>query len=534
MPRLIIFPGENEKAKELELERKIITIGSSSSCDVIANARGVKDLHCHITFDGSKYLITSVDGVSAFLLDGRKTWSGILKNGSVVDIGDARLIFVEDIEKEKNQENLLPARKEFFDKVVNFSEMLMSSFTLDDLLEKMMDYIVKMTRADSGFLLLFDRGKIKLKSASGIKKEDIRDSIDRLSDTIIARVVNERKAVIISDAVSHEEFRNAESVVNLNLHSVMCVPLLMKDRLLGIIYLGSQNLKNLFRETDLEVLKIFSSQAALLIYNAMLLGELRAEHAKLIDKLGESVFGELIGNSGAMQAVFREIKAIAKEQTPVLIMGEEGTEKESVAYTIHRESGKKGEFAVLKAGIYNDIQLDVELSGVVKGGLPGAIYPKKGKVHHCKNGTLYIEDVEKLPAHIQMKVLGLIREGIITRIGSATPEKVEVRLILSSVDLESAVKNRMFDKELYTELSRLKIRIPPLRERKEDIELLASHFLDRFNKQYGKQIAGFLPEAIKFLKTQDWPGNLSEFESRIRRAVLMCQGEFITVDDMEV
>lgn len=535
MPHLLVFNQESGTTEEFELGTDIITIGSSSTCDLQIEAPGVKEVHCHISFDGGKYRVAGAEPDLTLFLDGKRIKGGVLNNGSMIEIGNRRLVFVENFQRRLAKERVEDdGRLDAFETVVRFSERLMSAYTLDDLLEKLMEYVVNLTHSDNGFLLLFENGKIKLKTAYGIKKELLKDSIDRLSDTIIARVIREKKPVIVSDAISDNEFKNAESVVNLNLHSVMCVPLSVKDRFLGLIYLGSQSVKNLFNVEDLEFLKIFASQASLLIQNANLLGELRSEHSKLIDKLGESTLGPLVGNSGVMQNMFREIKAIAGDNGPVLILGEEGTEKESVAFTIHKESGRKGQFGILKAGIYNELQFDIEFSGIVKGGLPGAIYTKKGKVHICKNGTLYIEDVEKISTEMQLKILGLIKEGLVTRVGSATPEKVQVRLLFSSVDLEHAVKHSNFNKELYNLLLGSVIKIPPLRERREDIEILASHFLDKFVKQYRKDIIGYTPEAIRFLKSQEWSGNISEFESRIRRAVLLSENELLTVDDLEI
>jgi transcriptional regulator with GAF, ATPase, and Fis domain len=530
----MVFNQENGTAEEMELGKDIMTIGSSITCDLRVASQGISDVHCHISFDGEKYIVARAEPNSTFLLNGKKVNRGILTNGSVIDIGNRRIIFVENFKRKAAVEASEDGRIDAIEKIVKFSERLMSSYTLDDLLDNLMEYVVKLTHSDNGFLLLFENGKIKLKSAFGIKPELMKESIDRLSDTIISRVIREKKAVVVSDAISDDEFKNAESVVNLNLHSVMCIPLSVKDKFLGLIYLGSQSVKNLFNDRDLEIIKIFASQASLLIHNATLLGELRTEHIKLIDKLGESTLGPLIGNSGVMQNMFREIKAISADNMPVLIIGEDGTEKESVAFTIHKESGRKGQFGILKAGIYNELQFDIEFSGVVKGGLPGAMYTKKGKVHLCKNGTLYIEDVEKLSENLQLKLLGLIKEGFVTKVGSATPEKVDVRMVFSSVNLAHAVQHSGFNKELYNCIVRSVIIIPPLRERKEDIELLANHFLNKFAKQYGKSILGFTPDALRFLKLQDWAGNISEFENRVRRAVLLSENEFITADDMEL
>ncbi len=534
MPHFIVINQEDGSAEEFELDSHITTIGSSRTCDLQIDSPEVKEVHCHVSFDGEKYVVAGAEPDITILLDGKRVQRGVLSNGSFIDIGKRRIIFAQNFNKRIERQVQDNGGLSALEKVVSFSERLMSAYTLDDLLDKLMEYVVDLTHSDNGFLILFENGKIRLKSAWGVKPELLKDSIEKLSDTIISRVIKEKKAVIVSDALSDDEFKNAESVMNLNLHSVMCVPLSVKDKFLGLIYLGSQSVKNLFSIADLEVMKIFASQASLLIENATLLGELRAEHIRLLDKLGESTLGPLIGSSGVMQDMFRKIKTVAGENGPVLIIGEIGTEKESVAFTVHRESGRKGEFGILKAGIYNELQFNIELFGIVKGALPGAIYTRKGKVHICKHGTLYIEDVEKIASDTQLKLIGLIKEGSLTRVGSASPEKVDVRLVFSSVDLEGALKSSGFNRELFNLLQGSIIRVPPLRERKEDIDLLATHFLEKFAKQYKKTLLGYTPDAIKFLKSQDWPGNVAEFESRIRRAVSLSEGELLTPDDLEI
>lgn len=532
MPHLIVLNKSDGKATEYEFGNSILTIGSADSSDICIVNNNIKDLHCYIAFDGSDFHLSTPSDDSFVIVDGKKTSKGVLKNGDFFDISNYRIFVFRSLVSSETKDNILSGVEEI-KKVVNFSEKLMSSSDLDELLNNLMKEVVTLTHAENGFLLLVEKGKIKLKTVYMVDSGAINASINNLSDSIIARVITERKPMIISDAVTDSEFKNAESVINLRLHSVMCVPLTVKDKLLGLIYLGSQSIRNLFKESDLEILKIFASQASLLIQNAILLGEMRAEHTKLLDKLGEISFGPLIGNSGAMQNMFREIKAIARMSEPVLLIGEDGTEKESVAYAIHKESKRSGQFDMLKAGIYNELQFDIEFSGVVKGGVPGALYTRRGKVHLCKNGTLYIEDIEKIPPSLQMKILGLIKDGYITKVGSATRERVDVRLIFSLVDIEGALESGSLNRELYNYLKGTIIKIPPLRERVEDIEFLATNFLERISKQQGKHISGYTPDAINYLKKQPWYGNITELESRIKRAISLCEGEFLTVDDFE-
>lgn len=530
---ILILNHKEETAKEIPIGDKITTIGTAPDSDIIIQNNTANGILANIYPEGRDYRVSKISADADLRINGKKTKESIIRNGDLIEISGSKMIFLKKIQREKAAQ-INGYKMRALSAVSDFNEQLTTALNTEALLKSLMDSVITMTRAETGFLVLVEGGRLILKAGTGMANSNGQDNLSILSDTIIAKVVREKKSIIVSDAMGDNEYRNAESVINLHLRSVMCVPLIVKEKMLGMIYLGSQKVENLFSISDLEMLKIFASEAALLLYNAILLDELRRENARLLDKIETSRFGALIGDSGAIQNVFREISKCAPLTAPVLILGENGTEKETAAMEIHSRSGRKGQFATFKASLYNEVQMDIELFGYARDSMPGALYAKRGKGQLCKGGTVYIEDAEIIPKTVQSKLLRIILDNLVTRLGSGTPERVDLRLIFSCRDIEYAVKTGEFNNDLYTRLLPCSITIPPLRTRDGDIELLSKHFLLTHGGQANKKILGFSHEAITRIKNYNWPGNVAELESRVKRALMICEGEFITAEDLEL
>ncbi len=239
--------------------------------------------------------------------------------------------------------------------------------------------MIQVSNADKGFLVLMESGEPVVKVARNLRRETISDAVSQLSDSILARVVKSRKPLIISDALSDAEFKNSLSVVNLKLTSVMCVPLLERGNMLGVIYVGNDNVAQLFEESHLEVLTIFASQASLLIRNALLVNELQLDNRSLQERIERIRFGEILGSSPPMQEVFRKVQKVAATDISVLITGETGTGKELIARELHNRSPRaKGPFITINCGAIPENLLESELFGHVRGAFTGAVTSKAG------------------------------------------------------------------------------------------------------------------------------------------------------------
>jgi len=263
--------------------------------------------------------------------------------------------------------------------------------------------------------------------------------------------------------------------------------------------------------------------------------ELLEENLSLRQKLEERYrFENIIAKSAKMQRVIEVIKVVAKSNATVLITGESGTGKELVARAIHSQSHRRNKpFVAVSCAALPESLLESELFGHEKGAFTGAYAQKKGKFEFANGGTLFLDEIGEMSANIQVHLLRVLEEKEFARVGGNEPIKVDVRVIsATNKDLKKAIASGEFREDLYYRLNVVSIELPPLRERKEDIPLLAEYFLHKFATENHKEVTGFSPEAMEFVLDYDWPGNVRELENAIERAVILAKENLITVADL--
>ena len=259
------------------------------------------------------------------------------------------------------------------------------------------------------------------------------------------------------------------------------------------------------------------------------------ENISLHQKLEERYrFENIIAKSPKMQQVIEVIKIVAKSNATVLIMGDSGTGKELVARAIHAQSHRRGKpFIAVSCAALPESLLESELFGHEKGSFTGAYAQKKGKFEIANRGTLFLDEIGEMSANIQVHLLRVLEEKEFTRVGGNELIKVDVRVVsATNKDIRKAVASGQFREDVYYRLNVVTIELPPLRERKEDIPLLAQHFLKKFAMENQKEIAGFSPDVTDFLLKYEWPGNVRELENAIERAVILAQNSNIEVTDL--
>jgi len=319
--------------------------------------------------------------------------------------------------------------------------------------------------------------------------------------------------------------------------------LLELDRNVKVIIVSGQGEKNnalravaegaydfLTKPVELEELRV-------ILRRAFYLAQLEREVRQLQSLYGGEGFEGLLGSCPSMQAVLHTIRRVAPSDVPVLLLGESGTGKEVVARAIHRRSPRReGPFIPINCGAIPENLLESELFGHERGAFTGAHIQRKGRIEMAEGGTLFLDELGELPLPLQVKLLRYLQEQTIERIGGREVIPVNARVIAATnVDLRKAMEEGKFREDLYYRVAVVVIQLPPLRDRGDDIVLLARTFLRRFAAEVKRTPAPqFTSAALRALQRHDWPGNVRELENRIRRAVIMAEGRAITPEDLEL
>jgi len=527
---------ENSKIS-FDLYRSITRIGSATNSDILLEGDNIAADHAHITRDGDEFIIASLGRGRTMLINGKKSKKASLNDGDAVQIGDVLLHFrTSAIEAPSDATPVDKSALGAYREIVSFSERLMRSNSLDELLTSLMDSVIDLSGADKGFLILFDNGSPSVKVARNIEQEDLDDALAELSDSIIEKVIKEKQALIVSDALNDAQFSSSRSIMNLKICSVLCVPLLEDGQLLGLIYLGNNRFTHLFDAAILSGVTVFASQASLLIRNALLLNDLRQDNDTLRQHLKDKRFGQIIGTCPAMQDIFNKIRKLAPTDISVLITGETGTGKELIAQEIHRNSTRVDKpFVVVNSGAIPENLLESELFGHMKGSFTGATANKMGRFQAAHGGTLFLDEIGEMPIALQVKILRALQEKEVTPVGGTKPESVDIRIVSATNRvLEDEIQNGNFREDLFYRLNVVGLHLPPLRDRGDDLMLIARYLLKSIGEEYNMSITEFAPQATVLMKRYNWPGNIRQLENRIKKAVVMSDGGQLSCEDLDL
>src|SRR5262249_29089707 len=305
---------------------------------------------------------------------------------------------------------------------------------------------------------------------------------------------------------------------------------------IGALYVGNDKVKHLFDRPQLELLSIFASQASLILQNAMLLNALRADKARLVAELSDKKFGEIIGACPSMMEVFRKLQKVAGTDISVLITGETGTGKELIAKEIHRRSSREGgPFVTINCGAIPQNLIESERFGHVKGAFTGAVMSRPGKFQVADKGTLFLDEIGELPLNLQVKLLRALQERVVVRVGDSKPEKVDIRVVAATnKNLEEEIRSGNFREDLYYRLNVVNLWLPPLRDRGDDVLIIAKALLSKYADELGSSVQGFTPQALAAIKKHMWPGNIRQLENKIKKALVLCEKTLLGVEDLDL
>jgi transcriptional regulator with GAF, ATPase, and Fis domain len=362
----------------------------------------------------------------------------------------------------------------------------------------------------------------------------------RASRAVLRRVLADRAAVLTANA--QQELSSSESIMGAQILSMLAVPLWRGDDIIGLIQADNRQSAGMFNERDLEVSLLLGAQAALAIDNATLVQRLRVaeerargENVYLKRRQEKIKFDNIIGESQAMKSVLNQLEKVIDTRATVCVEGETGTGKELIASAIHHQSSRRDKmFVAQNCAALPENLLESELFGHKRGAFTSADSDKKGLFEIADGGTLFLDEMGEMPMSLQAKLLRVLQEGTIRPVGATSEKQVDVRIICATNrDLSAEVEKGRFRQDLYYRLMVFPIKLPPLRDRREDIPQLAAHFLKRYAEEYRIESPGFTQDALDALASYNWPGNIRELENEIQRIVIQAEsGHWIEVTDL--
>ncbi|MEM8885255.1 MAG: sigma 54-interacting transcriptional regulator [Planctomycetota bacterium] len=439
-----------------------------------------------------------------------------------------------------------------YKRMLTLAKSLASERDLKKVLTVAVDAIVEFTNAERAFVWLGDVESGSVAVARNLDKEYVRKPAGKLSRSILGRVMESSETVLTDNASEDSEFLGSQSIGEMKLRSVICTPLSVHGNTIGAIYVDHRFQDAEFEQEDLALLDEFGDLAAIAIETARLFEENQTQRKRL-EELNEQLskevaeqnaevesyrrklrslkprdkyrydYSKIIGSSPAIREVFSILDRVIPTEFPVLIQGESGTGKELVAAAVHANGQRNDKpYLTENCGAVPESLLESELFGHVRGAFTGAERTRDGLFQQADGGTLFLDEIGEMSPTMQTKLLRALQEGEVRKVGSTTVEKVDVRVLsATNRDLRERVAEGAFREDLFYRLNVVGIRLPPLRERREDIEPLLQHFLDQACIDARCEQKKFSAAALKLLTAHSWPGNVRELQNEVKRLVAL-------------
>jgi formate hydrogenlyase transcriptional activator len=425
--------------------------------------------------------------------------------------------------------------------LLDLTNTLVSNLMTRDLLRTISASIRQCMHCDTVSVWLPDREQRQLRSVTmdfpeskGFVKEDLLRPVE---GSVIGKTFETGKPLVLRTATelsgSEHDLAFAEGI-----ESCCSLPLISRNRTLGVLTLGWRD-EDAFNSEDIEFLMRVAGQVAMAIENALAYREIAELKDRLAQEklylegeiLSEADFEGIIGQSSALRHVLQLVETVAASDSTVLLLGETGTGKELIARALHDRSRRRDRTLIkLNCAAIPTGLLESELFGHERGAFTGAITQKTGRLELADQGTLFLDEVGDIPLEVQPKLLRALQEREFERLGSTRTKKVDVRMVAATNrDLQRMVAEKQFRSDLYYRLNVIPIRIPPLRERPEDIPLLVRYFAQKYARRTQKRIESISAVSMRNLARWHWPGNVRELENLVERAVVLSRGEKLEI-----
>jgi len=536
-PKLVVVSGDEQGASFTIAEDRF-SIGRGRHNHFSVHDDSVSREHCVIVRQDGNFILRDLESHNGTRVNDLPVKEQLLAHRDYIAVGRTVLQFLtrDDVAFEDTAQSATMTRSADRDSASYLAQLetadlhallkvstMLHSFhaiyrgrgsSVRNLLERhLLSLILDIIPASSGAILLYEDF---LDEPSSISVQDIQAGSHRpltINRQTVKRVLAEGCGLLIEEPSSP---------------SLMVVPLTIRNRPCGVIYLeGAQ-----FRETHLDLLVAVAQIASMSMENASQLEWLAAENERLEAELHPD--HHMIGDSAPLGELRRNIARAAQTNSTVLILGETGTGKELVARTIHQNGSRAGRpFMAINCAALSETLLESELFGHEKGAFTGAFAQKKGRLEIAESGTVFLDEVGEMPLQLQAKLLRVLQERQVERVGGTQAVKLDIRLIAATNrNLEEEVRAGRFRSDLFYRLNVVTLKTPALRDRRADIPALAKHFALKFGEQCGRPTSSITPEAEAYLAHYEWPGNIRELENAIERAVVLGSGDVIQLEDL--
>jgi Nif-specific regulatory protein len=554
-PRLTAISGRL-KGNVFTFEDLPVVIGRETTATLCVADASVSRRHSQIEREAEHFVIEDLESLNGTFVNDVPVKRRKLQHGDRVRIGDSQFIFLtheadmtssSEVHFEEGQvitgstlqfrfNDALYVMARDLSALMKISTTINAIRGLEKLQKTLLDLLFEVVPAERGVVLLTDAGAEEdepvFGSVFGLDRERGQDASIKVSSKVTRWVLKHRESILITNQAEADNFGSSDSLVADQPASVMCVPLIMLDRSLGVIYLDTTELDTPFDQDHLQLVSAISAITAVAIENARHFEWLVSENQRLIADF--NIEHNLVGESPPIREVLQFISKVAPTDSTVLLSGESGTGKELAARAIHLNSKRADKtFMAVNCAALAESLLESELFGHEKGSFTGALMQKKGRLEIADGGTVFLDEIGELSPALQVKLLRVLQEREFERVGGTRAIKVDIRLITATnKNLEESIANGSFRQDLYYRLNVVNLEMPALRERPEDIPLLANYFAAKYAERCNRRITGIAANAQARLASYYWPGNVRELENAIERAVVLGATDRILLEDL--
>ena len=564
-PRLLVLSGPL-KDSTIPLTEDEVTIGRDPANGIAVTDPSVSRKHCTLSSEEGRFRVRDLESRNGTLVNGVAVQQHYLQHGDQIAAGDSGFLFLleEDdtvpVASRVEFENAdfaaattiihprdvvylqpdrlsreLPSNSRLannLNALLKISRVVHAIRDLNELQGQLLDLIFEVVPAGRGAILLADSEGQQFNSMFARVRQTGKAPLVKVSRTVARQVLEQGIAILGSDVPANDQLREVESLAASQVRSLLCVPLTVFQRVIGCIYLDSDSLDDRLQEDHLQLVTAIAGISAVALENARRLHWLEQENQRLTVEISQE--RSLVGEGARMKEVYQFLKRAAPSDSTVLIEGESGTGKELAARALHRNSPRAEKpFVAINCAAIPETLLESELFGHERGAFTGAGALKKGRLEIADGGVVFLDEIGDLAPALQVKLLRVLQEREFERVGAVYPIRVDLRVIAATnCNLEEAVRENKFRRDLYYRLAVLKISMPALRERREDIPMLVRHFVQKHAKHCKVNPRPVSREALACLVNYDWPGNVRELENAIERALVLGGSEMILPEDL--